>query len=647
MAFCLVPKLAEKFKKAITTGEINPEKLNNMTSEERNKFFTKIVGDENATKVNAAFESKLLLKNKEQGMITWAKQLTGIKEPTRRDLVSKIERMIGDEDNRKFILNPKNEELFLKDLASTRLGVDVSPAEARRITEIAAIIDERRKVHIEDTDNIQNRVKYGESILDMNEYVASLKPARPLVEQAVNVANVPRAAMATLDFSAPFRQGFGMVTRKEFWKNLVPMFRAAFSEDSFKKIQSEIITRPNFNAMKKSGLRITGLGDKLSEREEAFMTTLLDRIPGVRGSERAYTGFLAKLRADAFDDLIRKAEMIGEDISPGGKTAKDLATVVNNFTGAGTLGQVDHVSPILNALFFSPRKLAATIQKFNPKNYLDPRISKIARKEALRNLIGMLGVSASVLSLADLAGAEVERNPRSSDFGKVKIGNTRFDVSGGDASYIVLLSRLITNQTKSTTSDIVRTLGEDFGASTRLDTAMKYLRNKLSPTASYIADFLDGEDAIGEKFDWDKAALGRMYPLIIQTAIEAYKDSPNMLVPTVMVELFGIGSQTYDNSVDWNDSTNKELIQFKEKIGQEKFEKVNEEFNDIVNVEVNELLNNKQYQNLSDEDKQKTVSQLKKNIKADMFKKNKFKPKKEKKTREQIKTDKLIKELSK
>jgi hypothetical protein len=64
--------------KKLKSGEIDPAKLVEMTSQERRDFFSKFLGEENARQVNALFESKLLLKNQQQGIITWAKKVAGI-----------------------------------------------------------------------------------------------------------------------------------------------------------------------------------------------------------------------------------------------------------------------------------------------------------------------------------------------------------------------------------------------------------------------------------------------------------------------------------------------------------------------------------------------------------------------------------------
>ena len=624
--YCLIGNLAKEFKTKLKSGEINPDTLSRMNSAERHEYFKNFLGEDNAKNVNALFEKNILAKNRWDGMLKWAKEVSGIKPEVRRDLVSKIEKMRTSKNGN--MLSPSEEKDFLQDLASSKLGVDVSFDEAKKISELSEIATKAKEAAGDFTD-FDKRVEYGNKLIDMYEYVGSLKPAKGAIEQATNIANIPRAIMSTFDLSAPFRQGFGMISRKNFWLNLKPMVKAALDEKAFKQIQADIITRPNYVSMKKSGLRLTGLGDKLAEREEEFMTTLLDKIPGIRGSERAYTGFLSKLRADMYDDFIRKADLAGEDIRPGSQATKDIADMINNFTGAGKVGKLDQSAPILNALFFSPRKIAATVQKLNPQRYLDQRISPTARKEALRNLVGMIGVSSSILTMAQLAGAEVEIDPRSSDFGKVKIGNTRFDVTGGDGNYAVLLARLITNQTKATTSDIIRTLGEDYGAPTRGDTLVKFFRNKLSPTASFIGDWLYGTDALGNPFNITDELKNRIMPLSISNAIETAQEDPTMAIPAYLADIVGIGTQTYSTNTDWNKNPGKELNQLKEKIGQDKFDAANQDFNISVAKKTSELLKNEKYLNFSDEEKLKVMTQSKKNIKENLYKKYGFKYKQE------------------
>lgn len=536
MAFCLTRPLAEEFKHRLKNGEITPEKLNDMTSTERHAYFADFMGDLNAKQVNALFESKLLLKNQKQGMVTWAKQTAGLKPEVQRDLISRIEKMDT-------ILNPKEQAAFLEDLASKKLGTDVTYEEAQKISELSNKITETKK----DTgESEEKRIEYGKAVIDLGEYVSSLNPKQ--ANLVSNIANLPKTAMSTLDFSALLRQGWGMIGRPEFYKNIAPMFKYAFSEEAYKNMRADILSRPTYDLMQSAGLRVNNLGEKLSQREEQFISTLLDKVPGVKGSERAYTGFLAKLRADVFDHLITQAQLAGEDIRKGSQATRDIANVVNDFTGSGNIGTNDRYSgavPALNATLFSPRKLSATINMFNPERYLNPKVSKIARQAALRQLLGSLGITAGLLFLAQLNGQKIEKDPKSADFGKFIHGKTHFDITGGNGTYAVLLARLLSNKTKSSTTGNVSTLGEGYKPTTRADVALKFLRNKLSPLTSMAADFLYGSDAIGQPFKVTNEIKNRIIPLIITDTIDLVKKDPSNTILGALGDMFGVGVQTY------------------------------------------------------------------------------------------------------
>src|SRR3990167_3504019 len=91
--FCIPQELVEKFKQKMKSGEINPDKLVEMTSAERHQYLAGVLGDANARSVNSLFESKLLLKNQQLGILNWAKKIVGLKPDVLRDMLTKVERM--------------------------------------------------------------------------------------------------------------------------------------------------------------------------------------------------------------------------------------------------------------------------------------------------------------------------------------------------------------------------------------------------------------------------------------------------------------------------------------------------------------------------------------------------------------------------
>ena len=160
-SFCLTKQAKEDFKAGLKSGAINPDMLSKMTSEARRDFLKKYAG-ENAVKINSLFESKLLLKNQKAGYITWAKKVGGLKPEVRRDLISKIERMDR-------VLSPAEGEQFLQDLASTRLGVNITQEEAKRISELSNKISELEKK----TDKTKSDIPLGHGGSGNSSYICN------------------------------------------------------------------------------------------------------------------------------------------------------------------------------------------------------------------------------------------------------------------------------------------------------------------------------------------------------------------------------------------------------------------------------------------------------------------------------------------
>jgi len=361
-----------------------------------------------------------------------------------------------------------------------------------------------------------------------------------------NALNLPRTIMSSFDLSAPLRQGIFFVGRKELWKGFPKMFKMFGDEEVYNAVMQDIKSRPNYQLMEDSGLSLADLGGRLVDREERFISTWAEKIPvagrGIRASERAYTGFLNKLRADVFDDIVRQYKAAGIDLKGHSPQAKGIADFINNATGRGNLGKWSQAAPALSGIFFSPRLIASRVRMLNPNTYV--KMDPIVRKNALKSLASFGGIAMSALALAKLAGAEVETDPRSSDFAKIKVDNTRYDILGGFGQYLTLGARLASNQKKNAKGEIVE-LGKKYGADTRLDVLLKFGINKESPVASFVTSYLEGKDPIGQPFDAKKEIAERFVPLFLQDAAEVIKEEGVKGVPMSLPGLFGIGTNTY------------------------------------------------------------------------------------------------------
>ena len=557
--FCLNQNLVNKFLDKLKSGEIDPQKLSMMTSEARRDFFG-FLGKENAKQVNAQFESKLLLKDQQRGMINWAKKLAGLKPEVKRDIISRVNKM-------EKILDPLDEKAFLQDWAESKLGMTVSLEEVKKISDLARKTSQYKE-SIMPGSPIQSpeRMAYGRALFDFGDYVSGLKneakklsfsdfknaPLQATLKGASNIGGLAKSLKASLDNSVIGKQGLKVLfSNPEIWlKNSVQTYVDMFQTFAGKNVQREIIadvlSRPN---------AINGLYAKeklaIGAVEEAYPTSLPEKIPvlgkAFKASENAFTGFQYRSRADIFDKYVEIADKSGEgDIRGIGKIA-------NSLTGRGTFGQrLEGSASFVNNIFFSPRFLKSNVDLLSLHAF-DKDISPFARKQAAVNVVKVISGVAAILAIAEaVKPGSIEKDPRSSDFGKIRIGDTRFDVSGGMASIITLASRLIPTiwgqgYSKSSTSGKIQKINSGkFGAPTGQDVVFNFFTNKLSPVGSVVRDMINEKDFDGDKttFTGELSNLGLPMPI---ATYEELKNNPNSAdtLLSMIADAHGFSANTY------------------------------------------------------------------------------------------------------
>lgn len=418
------------------------------------------------------------------------------------------------------------------------------------------------------------------------------------VDKIADWLNLPRSLMSSVDLSAPLRQGFFLMGTGDFWSAFAKMFSFIGSDRAFDAMIEEAQAKPTYRLMLSSGLAMTTAGGQsLGLKEEMFQSTLAEKIPFgvgslVRASERTFSGFLNKLRIDTFDSLVKDMSASGElptnlidnleainnmpsktkneknlqgkayqrlmeSLSDRNrKVLHELALYINAASGRGDLpfGAGKAAAPLLNGLFFSPRLIMSRVTMLNPFYYA--ALPAPVRKRALWNLTKTGAIATTIMSLAIMAGLDVEPDPRSSDFGKLRSGSLRYDILGGSAQYITLASRLVMNETKTIGGD-VKTLG-GYGNDDAVDVIARFAQNKTSPLTSFWLDAVRRENVIGEEFTLPSAIATRLTPLMLQDYVEllsedAFNDNGEFIplgaaaaTGKILPVIFGVGMQNFD-----------------------------------------------------------------------------------------------------
>jgi len=270
---------------------------------------------------------------------------------------------------------------------------------------------------------------------------------------------------------------------------------------------------------------------------------------------------------DRVNDGVKMLEMEDKNISDNKEDYKKLAAAINTLTGRADIGRLANVSDILNTIFFSFRNTVSIINQINPYWYAtlkspnDPWYKpSVAQKVAVYDMIRFITITTSMMYLLKAAAGDdeegnpiidIETDPRSSDFMKMKDGNIRFDAFHGMIPMVVFFTRQFTGQTKS--KGEVKNLGEGLFTPTRADLLINMGANKLSPQAGiayrYANTKIDKKGKrvtkFGEEYDLGKELS--VTPIYIESLKEIAKEDPDAYAQFLaFMGVFGVNSSVYE-----------------------------------------------------------------------------------------------------
>jgi hypothetical protein len=138
--WCLAKKYADDLLSKIKSGALSYAKLRKMESADRRKLFKESlnVGESDATKLNIAFEKKLLQKDFFKAMESWGSEVTGV--PSAR--LSAIRKSINQRklEATERVFNPRESQSFMAELAQQKIGVGVTREEGQILFGLSKMI---------------------------------------------------------------------------------------------------------------------------------------------------------------------------------------------------------------------------------------------------------------------------------------------------------------------------------------------------------------------------------------------------------------------------------------------------------------------------------------------------------------------------
>lgn len=582
--FCLIPAQVNKFIQGLTSGDIDPGKLANMEdSESRREYLAKYVGDENAKQVNALFESKLLLKNQQKGMIDWAKATMGEKNPRLTDVVSKINKMQD-------ILNPGDKQSFFQDLSSQRLGVDVDFDSAQKLVgmvkdigaakqeAISAIQAVGEKNAMTDPDTVKARMDYGIKKASLGNYISELKSDAPSTIEKItgDVLGATKYISQNADNPFMLRQNMGQLlsgmfdaahgdtsTLKGWVGNFVGSWKqfasAVKGDDPLLLNKADIMSRPNaLNGKYEASAKTNGLGVTSEEGiPQNPITNKIEQIPILgryfKGMEAAFNGAALKTRADLLDTVIAHADAQGLD-TLNKATMEPLGAMVSSWTGRGNIGKFEAISKPLNVALYSAKFLKSQFDTLMaPATYLAGKANEaitgtedpaaFAKKLAAQRTLKIVTSLAGMYAVANIIKpGSAQLNPLESNFGKIKIGGNYFDPTFGMGTIVTLASRLATGKYMTDTGKVTNIYDPKFGQSNGLDVALQFFENKTSPVGGVALDFLRGQTFEGTKPTVGGEATSLVTPIAVKTFQDLRKTDESAANQLGTMILSGLGA---------------------------------------------------------------------------------------------------------
>lgn len=356
-------------------------------------------------------------------------------------------------------------------------------------------------------------------------------------EYVKDVLSLPGSIVSSFDISgtrqiATYAAGHPRSVARQFRRSLDALRR----ESGLAAVQDDLAHRWYAPLRERAGVALADAERGLARGEGTFVSAIVNKIPGYRASQRQYAALLNLSRDDLFAKMLAS---YGADVgSISEAELRRWGKFVNIATGRGTALDFLESKVVGAPLLWAPRLYASRVQF--PFQVLSA--SPVVRKEAARQLVSFVGINSALLLAGKSAGAwDVETDPRSADFGQMRIGPQRIDTWAGFRPFVNLTARLMTGERKSTRTGEISEVD-------RKAVLADFARSKLSPLVGAGVNLWTGENFIGEPFGPEDVPAQLLGPLFGRDLYEAVDNMGLLGVPGALLGGVGAGVTTYGST---------------------------------------------------------------------------------------------------
>lgn len=357
---------------------------------------------------------------------------------------------------------------------------------------------------------------------------------------------------AAWDASMLLRQGLPILlsSRNVYKKNLPGVgniWLSVITKQDAKKAMQEMmdvfrarqLTDVDYDEAIKSGLKITG-------KEDFFPDNVAERIPFGLGrffqaSDASFTQFMQGTRLDLYKKYkadilqVRKEKGLSQVLDE--KELKAVADWANVVTGTSNLGQLESFAGNMNKILFSARFQWANI-KYLTKPFLGTDIPPEIRGQMVKDTLRFMSIIGGLGVAVNMAGGQVELDPRSKNFGKMRVGDKQVDLTAGKAQYISTVTRAI-----------AKAFGGEpkYGKDDGVDILIDFSLGKLAPVPGAVRDLLRQRKYGGGEPTPVSVLRSLLVPISVDnvaTNIQEQKEANEIFIQLV-AETLGIGVSNY------------------------------------------------------------------------------------------------------